>query len=95
MQATLKRERSFVDRMRAAIDSLDQIGDKPLHPIDVEEFLNPECDQLRYRFWLGADRELSATYTFTVSSNRTVDENLRTLRDFVHQQAALATQAPD
>lgn len=44
---------------------------------------------------LGDDRDLSATYTFTLTSKLTVNENVAELAGFVREQAAQATLPPE
>lgn len=96
MGLTLKREEiNFADQMRSTVNSLDEIAGYRLHSLGFEEFLNPACDQLRYRFWLVDDRDSSATYTFKLTSNLTVNENAAELEGFVREQAPLATLPPE
>ena len=87
-------ERPPIEQMKAAFAALDAIDDLSLNPLSVEEFANPECDQLRVHFWLGTDQSQSATYTFTLTSNMSLEENVGRLTEFVREQLAFAAEPP-
>lgn len=89
-----EKKRPFADRMKAAIGSTERIAGQVLRPVSIEEFLDPVCDQLRFQFWLGNDRERSATYTFTFTSEISIADNLLELEDFVREQSVVATLPP-
>ena len=72
--------------MTAALDSLSRVAGQTVHKLAIEEFHNPDCDRIRYFFWLGNKRDESATHTFTLSSNRSIQENLSELDEFVREQ---------
>lgn len=61
----------------------------------MEEETTPALSLLSIDFHLAGPSACTANFTFTFASDRTIEENLAALSDFIHQQNAVASRAPE
>ena len=81
-----------LSELKAAIASVSAIDGHLMHQLAAEEFHDIHCDLLRVRFRLD---QKSATYTFTLSGDRSIQENLEELEEFIRERYSAEPQPPE